>query len=309
MDRSNAAIIARVETLSKMAESTRALYRARLQTLDAHAFALWDALMGDPTDTWRRLTRASFVNADITAIGYMRTMMCVGYIDRLTRAHFEAQFDAWRTFINRQAAVTSRAHYTGLLTDDSKHLPLEEVKRRVLSASVELHMEKVIVAMYTFIPPCRLDYGSALIHTTDPKPTPTVGNHVIIAAPHPRVVLNEYKTARQYGQIVNPIPDSLLEIIIASLRLCPRKYIFGKNATPAFASSRISRATKLVLDMSLSCNDLRRLYASSINASSLSNAEHADFARRMGHSAMTSFQKYRRVPAASSTQAEASGVS
>jgi hypothetical protein len=295
MDRSNAAMIARVDTLSKMAESTRALYRTRLQTLDAHAFAIWDALMGDPADTWRRLTSASFVNADITAIGYMRTMMCVGYIDRLTRAHFEAQFDVWRLFINRQATVASRAHYTGLLTDESKHLPLDEVRRRVLSTSSALHLEKVIVAMYTFIPPCRLDYGSALIHTTDPNPTPTSGNHVIIAAPHPRVVLNEYKTARQYGQIVNPIPPNLLELIVASLRMCPRQYIFGKNATPAFASARISRATELVLGVRLSCNDLRRLYASSINAASLSNAEHADFARRMGHSAMTSFQKYRRV--------------
>lgn len=293
---SNDQALGRVDLLTKSAKTTCDLHRFKIRTLTKHDITIGTALLADPQLAWDRIRQSTFVNADITAIAYMRTMMCVGYAERLTRATYEKEYDAWREFINARSRDANSAHYDSRLTDATKIMALADIKRHVLAASPELHMEKVIVAMYTFIPPCRLDYGSALVHTHEPAGANiSTGNHVVIGGSNPRVVLNEYKTSRQYGQIVNPIPIELLRIIVASLRLRPRKYIFGSKPVANFQSSRISNASNALLGVRLSCNDYRRIYASSIDASSLTNEEHAQFARQMGHSAMTSFTKYRRV--------------
>lgn len=293
---SNNQALERVDLLTKSAKTTCDLHRHKIRTLTKHDIIIGAALLSDPQLAWDRIRESDFVNADITAIAYMRTMMCVGYAERLTRATHEKEYDAWREFLNARSRDVNRAHYNSRLTDTTKNMALDDIKRNVLAASPELHMEKVIVAMYTFIPPCRLDYGSALVHTREPAAADIgAGNHVVIGGSNPRVVLNEYKTSRQYGQIVNPIPLELLHIIVASLRFRPRKYIFGTKPVANFPSSRISNASNALLGVQLSCNDYRRIYASSINASALTNEEHARFARQMGHSAMTSFTKYRRI--------------
>lgn len=295
---SNDQALERVDLLTKSAKTTCDLHRCKIRTLTKHDIRIGSSLLADPQLAWDRIRGSDFVNADVTAIAYMRTMMCVGYAERLTRATHEKEYDSWREFLSTRSREATRMNYdTSQLADTTKNMPLDEIKRRVLAATAQLHMEKVIVAMYTFIPPCRLDYGSALIHTNEPASAETTGegNHVVIGGSNPRVVLNEYKTSRQYGQIVNSIPNELLHIIVASLRLRPRKYIFGNKPVVNFQSSRITNASHALLGVRLSCNDYRRIYASSVDASALTNEEHARFARQMGHSAMTSFTKYRRL--------------
>lgn len=291
---SNDDFLARVELLTKMAESTRRLNRQKIRGLISKGIRINELLTGTPENAWNVIAHSGLTTKDITTVGYMRTLLTVGYIERMTRATYETQYDLWREYVNKKSSAVSRAHYQSKLDDESKNISLAEIKRRVLAAPVELHLEKLIVAMYTFIPPCRLDYGIARVHVKDPGDCLT-GNHVIIGGRRPRVILNMYKTSKQYGQIVNDIPIELLELIVASLHEDPRPYLLTHIPKDPYPSSAIANASEAVIGVRLACNDFRRIFASSIDVAKLTNKEHSEFARKMGHSAMTSFQKYRQV--------------
>lgn len=278
----------RCKLLTKMADTSRALYRLKLASIIKHGVNISELAMMKPEKAWDIVMAFPGCNSDCTGVSYLRSILVVGYIERITRAAYEKHYDAWREFVNGKQMNANIDNYKSIMMDPEKNFTLDEIKKKILAAPHEQHFERMLLGLYTLIPPCRLDYKMAQIHATDPGKNPAEGNHIIIGGDRPRVVLNTYKTSKLYGQIENDIPIELLEIIVQSLRETPRDMLF-------VSSIAVKRASMAILGVNLGVNDYRRIFASSINAASLTNDEHAEFARKMGHSAMTSFQKYRQV--------------
>jgi integrase len=86
--------------------------------------------------------------------------------------------------------------------------------------------ERLLLSMYSYIPPVRNDYAQTRIFKRTPRDKNAAGNYVVFNASNPVVVLQEYKTCKRYNEIATPIPRLLYNEIKASLEKLPREYLF-----------------------------------------------------------------------------------
>jgi hypothetical protein len=83
--------------------------------------------------------------------------------------------------------------------------------------------ERLLLSMYTMIPPVRADYFSTeIIYDSQP----THKNYIRIHGSHGEVVLTDFKTAKTYKQITHVFPPELLSEILLSLQKYPRSFLF-----------------------------------------------------------------------------------
>jgi hypothetical protein len=85
--------------------------------------------------------------------------------------------------------------------------------------------ERLLLCMYTMIPPVRADYfATEIVHDNE---VPTQKNYIRIIAPdNIQCILTDFKTAKTYKQITHTFPPELISEFNASLEKKPRKYIF-----------------------------------------------------------------------------------
>ena len=85
--------------------------------------------------------------------------------------------------------------------------------------------ERLLLCMYTMIPPVRADYfATQIVHDNE---VPTHKNYIRILAPdNIECVLTDFKTAKTYKQITHKFPPDLISEFNASLQKNPRKFIF-----------------------------------------------------------------------------------
>lgn len=89
---------------------------------------------------------------------------------------------------------------------------------------------KLLVSMYTMIPPLRCEFGRIRIYPTIPK-TLDEDNYIILD--QKKLVLNKFKTASHQDPIDEKLPKELMDQIYTSLNQEPRDYLFcTKNDTP-----------------------------------------------------------------------------
>lgn len=85
--------------------------------------------------------------------------------------------------------------------------------------------ERLLLCMYTMIPPVRADYFATEI--VRDNEVPTQKNYIRIIAPdNIQCILTDFKTAKTYKQITHTFPPELISEFNASLEKKPRKYIF-----------------------------------------------------------------------------------
>jgi hypothetical protein len=151
---------------------------------------------------------------------------------------------------------------------------------------------RLLISMYTLIPPVRSNYDRLEIFTKDPKDDE---NNYMVLDNEPRIVLNKYKTAKIYDKIEIPIPLNLQSEINYSLEKRPRKYLFddihGKpyekpNTFNQWANRLLKRTFG---NQYFSLTEFRHIYISrpDLDISNKSIAEKKLIANLMGHSVGT----------------------
>ena len=101
--------------------------------------------------------------------------------------------------------------------EKEKFLPWKdvlEVRRKLEEAAHDLFsfQEYLLVCLYTMVPPIRLDY--AYMKVVEGLPTDTSGNYLAILPRNQyKFILNEYKTARAYGQTTWDAPPCLAKVL------------------------------------------------------------------------------------------------
>jgi hypothetical protein len=146
-------------------------------------------------------------------------------------------------------------------------------------------MDKLLLAMYTIIPPVRIDYYAT--HIIKESQIPETDNYIILKNGEAELVIRKYKTSRKHGTIHHPIlPNELYNIIIQSLDKYPRKYLFensGKPYTPNGFCKWSSATLQKLFGVELTLTMIRHIYISSLDLSNITVEEKINIGKLMGH--------------------------
>ena len=147
-------------------------------------------------------------------------------------------------------------------------------------------MSKLLLSMYTMIPPVRLDYYATQI--VKKGETPKTENYIVLGDGFAELVIGKYKTARKHGDIIHPrLPDELYRIIIQSLTEFPREYLLQTNGKPYSSNVGFSKWSSSVLTklfgVELNLTMVRHIYISSKDLGKMTVQERKELGKQMGH--------------------------
>jgi hypothetical protein len=155
--------------------------------------------------------------------------------------------------------------------------------------------DKLIYALYTFIPPRRLEYSNMIIKENDINLDNNF-NYIIIENNDPiKFVFNNYKTNKIFGQQIYNIEDNIKELIINHI-------IFNKkennnllfNYKSNNFGKKITNIFKKIYNENISVRWLRMSYASYIRKNNLTNNELRIISEKMAHSLETN-SRYNKI--------------
>lgn len=142
--------------------------------------------------------------------------------------HNTSLHNTWKKIFNDNEAPIIQRRLENKPTDmqlakGGIHIPFAQI----ISKRDELPVgsyERLLISMYTYIPPVRADYfATEIVYNDD---VPTENNYIRIKDDAVQSVLTDFKTAKNYKQITNNFPPELVTELMASLKNKPRKYLF-----------------------------------------------------------------------------------
>lgn len=200
-------------------------------------------------------------------------------------------FEAFSTL---DRAIDDR-YKTNEPTDKQKegYVPFKEIekKRDTLKEGTK---ERLLLAMYTYIPPLRNDYNAVYIYNS--TPSGEIGHPNYIALDKGLMVIREHKTVNKVGVYENVLPKPLLHEIIKSLETSPRDWLFSDKDNEPYSSGTFNKWVNRVLlrlfGKPLTISLIRHVYINDIDFNSLRITEKEKIAKLMCHKIGTQ-DKYR----------------
>jgi integrase len=160
-------------------------------------------------------------------------------------------------------------------------------------------IERLLIAMYTMIPPVRADYFAMEVVRGEAEPT--LRNYLRIREDGTmESVLRDFKTAKMYKEIRNEFPPELVLEVHASLEKNPRGYLFtnsnGKphtrNSFTTWARRILSRVFGTDFTLVFFRHAFATHYVMNIDLRTMTDAQIKDISDKMGHSTEM-FRAYR----------------
>jgi len=154
--------------------------------------------------------------------------------------------------------------------------------------------EKLLLSMYTMIPPARNDYYKTVIYDNEKEVSKDIDNYLIMNN-KPYILLRKFKTSKTYKQIKLDLPSNLVKQIKISLKNNPRKFLFvSTRNNKEYKSNTFNHwlnrtLKKLTGKDNISINTLRHIYITrrDLKLEEKSGLERREIAKKMGHSVST----------------------
>jgi integrase len=165
----------------------------------------------------------------------------------------------------------------------------EEITKKATEyiAKPEISLEnKLMLGLYTFIPPVRVDYLS--IKRVKELPKQTTGTYYISNESVKQIVIYDHKQSHAMGAVVKEVPTALSALL--EQYFDSNEVLF--NITPSAFSLRFRRLCDVVFHTPLSITSFRHSYITHALKGSMSLKDAKALAQSMGHSYMTQ-QLYR----------------
>ena len=158
-------------------------------------------------------------------------------------------------------------------------------------------IERLLISIYTLIPPVRADYFALQIIHDDQEPVEP--NYLRIRHGEIETVLQDFKTSKTYHEIRNTLPYELTQEIHASLLACPRTFLFtnahGKPHTRNSFTLWTRRVLTRVLQTDFTLVFFRHAFATHyVTHHNPTDLEISEISKKMGHSSEM-FRAYRWV--------------
>jgi hypothetical protein len=109
-------------------------------------------------------------------------------------------------------------------TKDGIKMTLEKIEA-IRDRLPDDDIRKLLIAMYTMIPPMRADYGEVKLYSFGEEPE--TDNFIFRDGRRAVIQIADYKTSKTNGPVRQVLPDNLRKLLDASLRAKPREYLFG----------------------------------------------------------------------------------
>ena len=188
---------------------------------------------------------------------------------------------------NEQDIVIRRSQNKPTLLQEAREgykLTINDIVNKSNDTDIDI-MNKLLLSMYSLIPPVRIDYYATHIIKLDE--VPETDNYIVLKNNEAELVIRKYKTSRKHGEIRHPkLPNELYNIIIQSLEIHPRKYLFennGKAFTPNGFCKWSSATLEKLFGVQLTLTIIRHIYISSIPLSTMTLEEKKNISKLMGH--------------------------
>ena len=158
-------------------------------------------------------------------------------------------------------------------------------------------LDMLLIGLYTYIEPQRLDYTPMRIVNRKPR-TPADGtNYLIVNSTGSKFLFHAYKTAKSYGDRLVPVPPELHVLIIDYIHDRRSGFLF-QDATTPWTATRLGQNVRRIFqkhfNKDFGVNNLRHSFITKINAGMPSLAHLSDTASKMGHDIIT-HQTYRHI--------------
>lgn len=158
--------------------------------------------------------------------------------------------------------------------------------------------DRLLLAIYTMIPPARNDYYNLRIYrNVSDINRDEDGNYMVLAGSgESYIILQKYKTAKIYKALKIMLPDNLIAEIEASLKKYPRNHLFvekykgvgGPYQNSGSFNKWANNQLKSLFDKkNITIGTLRHIYISHADLEGKSGLEKNKLARDMGHSIAT----------------------
>ena len=160
---------------------------------------------------------------------YMASVMALFHHNQDFREDNYELFKKWKEHIEIVKKPTTEKYLANKPTEkQQKALVSFEKICQVRDKLPEGSMERILIALYTMIPPVRSDYAFLKIYKKKITDKDADSNNYLLISSGKKmeVVLNKYKTSDKYKQIRIKLPVELVEQINLSLEAQPREYMF-----------------------------------------------------------------------------------
>jgi hypothetical protein len=148
--------------------------------------------------------------------------------------------------------------------DDILAKVVELIEQGGEHATLQASQEVALLALYAYLPPKSGDFGKLRIVQDMEELSKDHNGLVLPTEGTCKLVLNEYKTAKTYGQFVEELPEELADILKASIVSFPRPFLLvgprNKPLSDANYSMRVGNVMDKHLGRRLGILDLRSMF-------------------------------------------------
>jgi hypothetical protein len=159
--------------------------------------------------------------------------------------------------------------------------------------SLEDIEDKLIYALYTLIPPRRLEYSNMYIINDTKQDNDNSKNYLLVNETNNKFIFNNYKTNRTFKkQIIDITNDTLKNIIKNYLKTIDSDKLFNYSSNNF--GKKISSIFKEIYNEDITVRWLRISYTTYIRKENKSNNELKDISYKMAHSIQTN-SRYNKI--------------
>lgn len=279
-----------------LSATTKAIYARRYRQLkEKLPKKTFKKMLENPQSTFTAIKEIADGSPSITDQFVQALMSFFEHANGFRFSHNDA-FNQWKAIQKDVKKPIEEKYLKNEPTEKQKeaYVPWNEIitQRDSLPADSP---ERLLLSMYTFIPPMRNDYAQVRIFRRTPRNDK--GNYIVINSTRAgsKIVLQEYKTASTYGKLETPLPNNspLYKVLKESLVKRPREYLFTTTTGLKYSSENAfgkwaNRQLQTLFGKPITLTTFRHSYLSSPDMQQKlrdsTQHERDIIARSMGHS-------------------------
>jgi hypothetical protein len=254
-------------------ENTRNNYIARLTKISESLEASMYDIAKDPKAYYPEIKK--LYTEDSTRKNIVIAMLVIfKHIDDMLRKK-KPSYDAWKeihaglceaeeTRYKKNKPKQSQAD--NYLSFDEIETKYKELKANDPHLTKKSSQEFVLLAIALYLRPKRADLGNVAIIKSHAKLSPSKNYLVLDGKTKSILVLHDFKTAKKYERIIEPIPTDLYEDIKDSLEKHPRRWLFSDRTGGSYSKNGYSqfvlRSFSHVFGKRVGVTMLRHIYVS-----------------------------------------------
>ena len=252
------------------------------------------SLVSDPELAVSTLTKQTNI-AQTSANRHLFYSAIVAYLKHTEtgRGLTDSIKDRWIA-IQKANWETRRQQSLNNLPSEGQHAVAQQVTWDAVIAArdslVRGSAERLLLALYTYLPPLRADYYEVRINPPPSLRADPKANFVILGPGEATLTIRDFKTAAKYKEIHHVLPAALVETIQESLATEPRNYLFvmptdktrpyDRNGFSKWANKQLQTIFKVPITLT----SLRHLFVSTLDFNTTRARDLERIGNSMGHS-------------------------